>query len=288
MSVIDKLRSGRDFLLKRDIAGPNLAVYPDDTFIVSYPKSGNTWTRFLIANLLQPDKPITLVDMDRIVPDRYGQTRQFFNTLPRPRFIKDHGAFNPLYKNVIYIVRDPRDVVISGYHFMIKGERLEEGYTLERFVHRFAKEAKSPYGSWGENVASWMATRGDRPRFLLLRYEDMLAQPSRELGKVASFLGLEASPDRLAQAVERGSADSMRKLEKMHGDKWAQTKNMKRKDIPFVRSATSGGWRSVLPASAVAEIESTWGPLMMRLGYELSTAELNEVAVTADRSRAHV
>jgi hypothetical protein len=68
----------------------------------------------------------------------------------------------------------------------------------------------------------------------------------------------------------------MRKLEKMHGDKWAQNKHMKRKDIPFVRSAKAGGWQAVLPKAAVAEIESAWGPLMTKLGYELSTPKVVE------------
>jgi len=63
----------------------------------------------------------------------------------------------------------------------------------------------------------------------------------------------------------------MRKLEKMHGDNWAQNRYMKRKDIPFVRAAKAGGWRSTLPQPAVAAIESAWGPLMSKLGYELST-----------------
>ncbi len=119
-------------------------------------------------------------------------------------------------------------------------------------------------GSWGENVASWLATRGNSPRFLLLRYEDMVSETARELGKVASFLGMQVSADRLAEAVNRSSSDNMRKLEKMQGDKWAQNKQV------------TGGWQSILPKPAVAEIESAWGPLMAKLGYELSTLQAVE------------
>ena len=44
------------YLLGTDCAGRDLAVYADDTFVVSYPRSGNTWTRFLVANLVYTDK----------------------------------------------------------------------------------------------------------------------------------------------------------------------------------------------------------------------------------------
>ena len=62
------------YILRRDIAGRSLAVYPDDTFIVSYPRSGNTWTRFLIANLLHPEEPATFANIERLVPDSEAQS----------------------------------------------------------------------------------------------------------------------------------------------------------------------------------------------------------------------
>lgn len=277
MSVIHKVAYGVKHMLELDIAGPNLVAYPDDTFIVSYPESGNTWMRFLIANLLQPDPPLTPLDVERLVPAVDGQTRGFFKAMPRPRVIRDHGPFNPQYKNVIYIVRDPRDVVISAYNCVVlKGTIADESYPITTFVNEFVRGARSAVGPWGENVASWLATCGNSPRFLLLRYEDMLSETARELGKVASFLGMQVTADRLAEAVNRSSADNLRKLEQMYGGKWDQNKHTKRKDIPFVRPAKAGGWQSILPKTAVAEIESAWGPLMAKLGYELSISQAVE------------
>jgi hypothetical protein len=101
------------FILGKDIAGRDLPVYADDTFIVSYPRSGNTWTRFLIANLLHPDQPATFANIERLVPDSEAQSSRYFKSIPRPRVIKSHQYFDPRYKKVIYIVRDPRDVALS-------------------------------------------------------------------------------------------------------------------------------------------------------------------------------
>jgi hypothetical protein len=63
----------------------------------------------------------------------------------------------------------------------------------------------------------------------------------------------------------------MRSLEATQGDKWVSTKD-KRSDIPFVRTASSGLWKEKLPAISIAEIESAWGPLMLELGYELTSS----------------
>lgn len=49
--------------------GRNFPVYPDDRFLVSYPRSGNTWTRFLIANLLSPDLEVSFLNIDHLIPD---------------------------------------------------------------------------------------------------------------------------------------------------------------------------------------------------------------------------
>jgi hypothetical protein len=99
----------------------------------------------------------------------------------------------------------------------------------------------------------------------------------RELARISEFLEIPLEPQRLKRAVESSSADRMRALEKLQEDKWVATKN-RRKDIPFVRGAKSGGWRTALPASCVQQIENAWGGLMTPLGYELVTTPVAEPA----------
>jgi hypothetical protein len=246
-----------------------LLILPDDIFLVSFPKSGNTWTRFLLANLRFPDEPATWANINRLIPDPTGTAKRDFDRMPRPRIIKSHECFDPRYPRVIYIVRDPRDVVLSQYHYHRKIRKLADESPLEPFVTRFLAGETCPHGSWGQNVATWLYTSEESPRFLLLRYEDLVADTARELTKVATFLQLTAALEQIAQAVERSSADRMRQMEKKQTDKNDLVKGS-RKDLSFVRAAGSGGWRSELPAPMVARIEAAWGPLMQRLGYELS------------------
>jgi hypothetical protein len=254
--------------------GRHVQVFPDDVFLVSYPKSGNTWTRFLIANLVYPQKSPDFSNINDLLPDPEAMAKRDLERLTRPRILKSHQYFDPRYQKVVYIVRDPRDVVLSEYYFDIKRRAIADDFPLPQFVSRFVRgELNHPYGTWGENAASWVYTRGADPRFLLVTYEALQSQAMNEMGRIARFLGLSATSEQLAFAIEQSSADRMRELEKKQGHLWSSTRET-RQDKPFVRSAKAGGWKAELPASSVAEIESAWGGLMHHMNYELTVSGL--------------
>lgn len=257
-------------LTRRVQPGMSLKVRPDDTFLVSYPKSGNTWMRFLIANLLQQNPPVGLLEADCLIPSVDGKSKKFFDDMKSPRVIKSHFSFIPAYKRVIYVVRDPRDVVMSQYHYQIKRGVLEGGASLDGFAQRFLKGEVCPYGSWGDNVGSWTATRRDDPNFLLLRYEDMLSDVTTGATKISKFIGFGQDASRIATAVERSSLENMRKVEKAEGKKWDSTKGT-RQDMSFFRSAKSGEGRATLSCESIERIEKAWGPLMQSVGYAVSS-----------------
>jgi hypothetical protein len=263
------------YVLGTDRAERDFAVYPDDTFVVSYPRSGNTWTRFLIANLVYPEKNVGFTNIEKLIPDTSSQSNRALKSTPRPRIIKSHEYFDHRYGKVIYIVRDPRDVALSYYDFQRKYRQIDDAYPLEQYVEDFVQGRliSIDWGTWAENVSSWIYTRGKSKNFLLLRYEDMMKDTTRELTRIAQFLGVEPALTRLKEVIDRSSADRMRELEKLEADRWVATKN-RRKDIPFVRVAKAGGWRTSLPVKSVEQIENAWGDLMITLGYEPVTVQV--------------
>lgn len=263
----------RTFGLNRP--GRELVIFDDDVFLVSFPKSGNTWTRFLVANLVYPDQRADFGNIHDLVPDPGATTKRRLHNMPRPRIIKSHECFDPRYPRVIYIVRDPRDVAVSQYHYHRKCKRIDDDYPMAKFVARFLAGETCPHGSWGENVATWLVTRSQDHRFLLLRYEDMLSDTPRELAKIASFLNLAVTPQHISQAIERSSPSEMRRMEKSQSELSRLTRDT-RKDLSFVRAASSGGWKSELPDVLASKIETAWAPLMQRLGYELTTVRPDE------------
>ena len=275
--LLGALRQAGRVLSGQQLAGRGVTVFPDDVFLVSYPRSGNTWVRFLLGNLIYPSDPVTFSNIESRIPEIYFNRDRFLRELPRPRILKSHECFQPHYPNVIYIVRDPRDVAVSCFHHNVKARNIPDSYPMMSFVPRFlAGDFDRKFGSWRDNVLSWTTLRQNEARFLLLRYEDLKASPDRSLIKIVAFLercsfrNIISSPAALQQATERSSPERMRALERQEGRHWVLTEKT-RADKPFVRSATTGGWKSQLAPESVASIESSWGDLMQRLGYELSS-----------------
>lgn len=293
------LKSAASYALERDCCLRRHEVWPDDIFLVSFPKSGNTWTRFLLGNLMNPDNPVGFAAIESVVPDIAAFPRADFRKLKRPRLIKSHDCFDPRYRRVVYIIRDPRDVAVSLFYYAKKVKNIDDSFSLEAFVTRMLVPGRSYNGTWGEHAGSWLVNaanvgefslhgngagmhaagsaqtdppgaRGHGREFLLVRYEDLLADAHAGLRGIAEFLGLDPTPERIQAAVERSSADSMRKLESAQNLQWKTTRET-RKDIPFVRQAKSGQWRTALSANSIAEIESAWGHLMRLTGYELGS-----------------
>ncbi len=270
-----------DVLFRRTLIEREITIFDDDTFLTSYPRSGNTWTRFLVGNFLNPNEPVTFLNVERLVPDMYKTADWFLRRLPRPRILKSHECFDARYRRVIYIVRDPRDVAISNYHWEMKLRSIPEGCPIEEFVPRWMDGTYwRRIGSWADHVNSWMATRQGHESFLLMRYEDLQSNQQGELARVAQFMGFNPDPKRIDQAIERSSASNMRKMEETQGKKWVATFHT-RSDKPFVGKASSGGWRAVLPEKTVRYMEDHWGPIMKELGYKLSPeAEIEAPATT--------
>ncbi len=272
--IVDYVKTVATVAAGKKVAARRLTVFPDDVFIVSYPKSGNTWTRFLIGNLVYEDG-VSFANIEYRIPSIYMHPDRVLRRLPR--LLKSHECFDPRYRRVIYIVRDPRDVAVSCYHYYQKMRWLGD-CPLDDFVPRFMKpEFEINYGNWADHLKSWVCLRQSSEDFLLLRYEEMLEHPQAELARVAAFLKIAATPERLNRAVALSSADRMRELEKKEGHAWQLIKES-RQDKPFVRAARSGGWREALSPESVARIEAAWGPAMRMAGYELFSA----ASVTSD------
>jgi sulfotransferase family protein len=272
--MIKRLIAGGKVFFGLHHPGRRVEVFPDDVFLVSYPKSGNTWTRFLVANLVYPEKNPDFSNIDELLPDPEGMSKRNLARAARPRILKSHQYFDPRYPKVIYVVRDPRDVVLSEYYFDIKRRAVADDCPLQQFVSRFVRgQLNHAYGTWGENVATWFYTRRRDHRFLLVKYETLQSQAMHEMGRIADFLGISAGPERLSFAIAQSSADRMRELEKKQGHLWSSTRET-RQDKPFIRSARAGGWKTELPETSVLEIESAWGELMHQIGYELTVSSL--------------
>lgn len=246
--------------------GRSVVVNESDAFIVSYPKSGNTWVRFLLANLIAPGRPVDFSSVHGIIPDIYRARALDLRATAAPRLLKSHEYFDPRYRRAVYVVRDPRDVVISYYHHHRRQETMPGSFSMERYVRRFIAGELDAYGSWRDHVGSWLGARRHHPGFLLVRYEDLSAAPERELRRMIDFLQLPCHKQSLADVIERCSFEEMRRLERFQVE-ITRTLEPRRARMPFVRSAKVGGWTVELDPKLAGCIVEAWGEAMADLGY---------------------
>lgn len=230
---------------------------PTDTFLCSYPKSGNTWLRFLLAHLLSARTDITLRNVDAVVPDLY-MARQTADQLASPRFLKTHDAWFDYYPKTIYVVRDVRDVLLSYYHYQV-GLGAFSG-SLSEFIG--AADTLHPFGTWHDHVSAALRFRAAHPdRLLLLRYEDLQQTPEQELEKVIAFTGLVPARS-IAEAVALSEFGRLRKLEEKHGSAFSD-----KSGGHFFRSGRSGEGREQLSATDQQHLAAANRDLLRQLGY---------------------
>jgi len=267
-------------------------------WIASYPKSGNTWMRTFIATVFNNgerpnldqlrqiapddnhgqfyrpllDKPIELATLEDLARVRPAAQQAMANALPRLGFLKTHSALvrhlgsmtinAEITAGAIYLVRHPLDVAVSYSDFRDRDvdetiARMEQsGFILpkpERGAYRIA-------GSWSENVQSW--TRQPHDRLLVLRYEDLLADPLATFGKVIDFLRLPLDPGVLERSIAATSFAQLQAAEASQGfvERPAETK-------AFFREGRAGQWRERLTEAQVARLVVAHHEQMRRFGY---------------------
>lgn len=235
-----------------------------DSFLASYPKSGNTWLKFMLAQLLG-GRPVDFDSVERLVPDAGGHA-QAPRLLPGGgRLIKTHEPLRPslarYYRRSVYIVRDGRDVAVSYYFSMLRTGLFEGDFPS--FLDRFLDGEVGGFGAWHDHVLSWLGGRGDT---LVLRYEDLLGDPAGGLAKAAAHLGVDPPPDRLEEVVRANEAEAMRSKES--GTKIGRERV--RTDINFVRAASAGGWVEHFDEADVERFAEVAGAALSAAGYSAS------------------
>jgi hypothetical protein len=233
---------------------PNEVMH-DDVYLDSYPRSGNTWTRLLVGNYISEGN-CTRDSVPEIVPDIHWGDRSVCDGLERPRFIKSHMPFVPEYPSVVYIARDGRDVAVSYYYYYMRLERLDENASFSGFLETFNR-GKVMFGSWSEHVSSWLDSGLDR--LLVVRYEDIKADPKGELLRIVEFAGLPVDEGLADLAVERSTFETWQSSEKRAG---ADSKARM-----HARSGAAGQYLEMFSQTELAQFMEIHGRAMERLGY---------------------
>ncbi len=235
----------------------------NDAFLVSYPRSGTTWLRFLLSEALTGRSPEFTPD-PALVP-YVGEHRGAEGILPDGgRVIMSHELFPVGGRRVLYIVRDPRAVALSEFRWLRRRGLTDDD--LDAFLTDFVAGRSNPWGGWGAHVERWRTSEAAAAGlFRMTRYEDLRADPVGVLRGLLRFLGATVSDDRIEAAVANNSLEAMQRKEERAPDS-AFAKGVRR-DVRFVRTGAVSGWRAELSSEQTAKIGAAFVETMQRLDY---------------------
>lgn len=235
----------------------------NNCYIVSYPKSGNTWLRFIFANLLN-ETEVNFRSIRYVVPGLNSNADKEIAKKSNNGFFCAHRSFDPRLKKIIYLVRDPRSVSVSYYFYQKKYFRIPDTMPFGDFFEQFVQTGIGNFGTWCENVGSWLGARENDKNFCLLRYEDVLDAPQDSVKKAVARLKLDFSEEMIATAIQNSSFDMMKKIEKAKPlKKWENS----RSDIAFVRQGKKDEWKTYFTDNVYKMMPDHMYMLMEKLGY---------------------
>lgn len=166
----------------------------------SYPRSGNTFFRVLIKQCLGFDTYSVYGEEKDVAPDEMGKnlvgatllpTNMDYDDLRKSEniyFIKTHGRFEQhmAQDRIVYLVRDGREATESYFHYVAKFGRI--AYTRFELISGTAFVS-----SWGNHVENWLVRK--QANILLIRFEDLIKEPTSLMGKISDFVGLPITND---------------------------------------------------------------------------------------------
>ena len=271
-------------------------------WIASYPKSGNTWVRVFVHNLLRElsgsaapqdinrlhehagwefgakqfeaalGKPIKETSHRELAEARPSAQSWLARSRPGPFLAKTHLCIGQEFDvptinldvtlAAVYVVRNPLDVAISFAHHL--------GETLDATIAKMAlpnfttqNREKHVYEVMGSWSQHVAGWIGLFSRPVhIMRYEDMLADPLRSFSKLARFLRLEPNENQLKSAIEKSSFAELKRQESERGFKEKPPSAEK-----FFRAGRSGQWVEQLSPAQVQDIVRAHAPRMQRFGY---------------------
>jgi hypothetical protein len=267
-----------------------------DALLTSYPKSGRTWFRFILASYLKmivtPDEPADLHNMFTAVPNLAWDPergipafdRRHFFAMPLIAVSHDHpNGFLAAECQVIYMVRDPRDLMVSAYYHATRHRRRYSGD-----IDDFVRNTEYGLDALVRHMNDWLPTLLQHSHYIL-SYERLSAAPEVVLKEALQFLGIEYDRVLVPRAIEAASFGKMRDLEVKQG---MPNHDYDRSDPQAlrVRRGTVGGFVDELSEATADWILSEFKRRLAPGALDLFRPELvaREVAVAPVRCRAEL
>lgn len=229
----------------------NFVFKDEDVLILSFPKSGTNWLIEILSLIYSKGDPTWVQSVPIWERSPWLETMYGYKSLKDkegPRFITSHVPIHLFPKSifkskakVIYLIRNPRDILVSGYFFWIISYFVKKPESLEQYFEWFI-QGNVAFGSWFDHIRGWTSMKG-KENFLILSYEELKQDSRSAVQKLCHFLGKNLEPEELNSVVKNSSFEVM-KENKMSNYTLLRGWLLDQNNGSFLRKGISGDWKN--------------------------------------------
>ena len=275
-------------------------------WIASYPKSGNTMIRSMLASYFFSNDGIFNFDLienikqfpktqlfknngidiknEKEVIKNYIKVQESFNIKKSIQFLKTHSYLFNIENNpftnlnnslgVIYVVRDPRTVVLSSSNHNSKThEDSTDDLIKGRILGNVKKDEVIVYpGTWSGNFNSWKSFKAV-DKYLLIKYEDLVSDKEKSFYSILEFIhklkkvNFILDKKKFQNSIDSTAFKIMQKLESEIGFKESMVDKKTGKKIKFFNLGSKNNWKKSLDINLQKQLEKSFEKEMVELGY---------------------
>uniref|UniRef100_UPI0037E91CBD amine sulfotransferase-like n=1 Tax=Semicossyphus pulcher TaxID=241346 RepID=UPI0037E91CBD len=230
----------------------HLELRDSDVFVITYPKSGTIWMQQILLLIEAKGDPSSVSQAkyngDLVPWIEVEGTREAFITAPSPRFRVSHlqhhlmpAALSRRKGKVIYIARNPKDVLVSYFHFHKIANMLDTPKDFNDFFERFMR-AEVFGGSWFEHIKTWYSHR-EEMNMLFITYEEMIQDLASAVKRISSLLGKNLTEEQLSDVVKHSTFTNMKKIPQASYEQVSDDL-LNHQQGNFMRKGTIGDWKN--------------------------------------------
>lgn len=233
----------------------DIEIRDDDVFLITYPKSGTVWIRYILFLIYfegERNSNENLQPYDTMPFLEYNILDLDYVKMPSPRIFSSHLPYYLVPKGlkskkakILYIYRNPKDVLISYFYFSNWLLTMESTDIIEHFLEKFL-DGKVAGSCWFDHIRGWYEHRHDF-NIMFLSYEDMKKDLRGSVLKICSFLEKELSEEDVNSVVRQATFQNMKSNPREDRDQVINTLiGTRHNEGSFLRKGATGDWKNHL------------------------------------------